>query len=353
MQLHSCSEAELRKGDVIAAPGDAAEEGYTRYIGYSGDGSAARYAMECGRFQALQTSVNIADQEAIDLTLPLAPSMASASSPSGRSPIRPGSGPRSRATIITVAYWERLQKLQYDFQRATLAPPSPTALRFTLSVPGVDTAIVGTKKPGRWHENADQVRAGACRRQSSRRPPALAGGRRRGLGRADVSETIGRAGRASDRGKHNTGRPHSRLASIASLRLYPIKVLLRANEQCTIDGGVGCQRFLFQVVFGDQIEFLGGREHDADALFALDVDLAVGTDRRRGKVAAKPLVPVDLACLGIEATCHAVVGNEVQFLADNKRRGGCGTFLFSVQATCVFVTSPWPSGRIASSFGVS
>src|SRR5262245_32353706 len=72
VQLHSCSLETLKKGDVIGALEDARRRGWTRFIGYSGDGAAARYAVECGGFDTLQTSVSIADQEAIELTLPLA-----------------------------------------------------------------------------------------------------------------------------------------------------------------------------------------------------------------------------------------------------------------------------------------
>src|SRR5205807_2145912 len=161
VQLHSCSESTLGKGEVITALQTARERGYTHYIGYSGDSRAAHFAVECGAFDTLQTSISIADQEAIELTVPLAHKkqmgviakrpIANAAWKTGHKPIQG----------YHHEYWERLRKLNYEFLRnADLEKAIGIALRFTLSVPGVHTAIVGTKKPERWQENSKLLEAG-------------------------------------------------------------------------------------------------------------------------------------------------------------------------------------------------
>ena len=72
VQLHSCDEHQLRRGAVIETLERMRERGMARYIGYSGDGDAARYAVDCGRFDTLQISLSVADQEAIETALPAA-----------------------------------------------------------------------------------------------------------------------------------------------------------------------------------------------------------------------------------------------------------------------------------------
>jgi aryl-alcohol dehydrogenase-like predicted oxidoreductase len=161
VQLHSCSEAELRQGAVIDALRQAKSRGFTRYIGYSGDGQAARYAIDCGAFDTLQTSVSIAEQEASDLTLPYARERnigVIAKRPLAN--VAWHNGDRPPDDSYSRIYWDRLQTLQYEFLTGDLQASVATALRFTLTVPGVHTAIVGTAKVGRIRENAATVESG-------------------------------------------------------------------------------------------------------------------------------------------------------------------------------------------------
>lgn len=160
IQLHSCSEAELRKGDVIAALQKVRDKGHARFIGYSGDGAAARFAVECGAFDTLQTSLSIADQEAVELTLPLARAKQMGvivKRPIANAAWRHAERPEN---AYHRPYWDRMQKLRYDFAGGDGSRAAAVALRFTLSVPGVHTAIVGTTRPGRWRENAALLEAG-------------------------------------------------------------------------------------------------------------------------------------------------------------------------------------------------
>ncbi len=154
VQLHSCSRDELERGDPIEALERARERGMTRYIGYSGDGDAARFAVDSGRFDTLQTSISIADQEALDLTLPIARKRRM-----GVIAKRPLANVAWRYTrkpseSYHHAYWERLRTLGYPFLDGDRDAAVGVALRFTLAVPGVHTAIVGTTKPQRWQQNA-------------------------------------------------------------------------------------------------------------------------------------------------------------------------------------------------------
>jgi aryl-alcohol dehydrogenase-like predicted oxidoreductase len=160
VQFHSCDAATMRNDDLIAALLKARDLGYTRFIGFSGDDESAAYAVATGIFDTLQISVSIADQQAVDTILPQA--VARDMGIIAKRPLANAAWTYSRSGIGSYErpYWDRLRKLKYGFLRDDSITAFGTALRFTLSVPGVHSAIVGTTRPSRWEQNAALLAAG-------------------------------------------------------------------------------------------------------------------------------------------------------------------------------------------------
>jgi aryl-alcohol dehydrogenase-like predicted oxidoreductase len=145
MQLHSCTEETLRRGDAIEVLRRAQEAGKVLHIGYSGDGEAARYAITSSHFESVQISVNIADQEALDIAVPLA--IERGLGVIAKRPVANGSWAMTGPSV----YAERLKALGNDLLPNGRA--YEIALRFTLST-SVHTAIVGTTNPMHLCQNA-------------------------------------------------------------------------------------------------------------------------------------------------------------------------------------------------------
>jgi aryl-alcohol dehydrogenase-like predicted oxidoreductase len=145
VQLHSCDVAILERGEVIHALLDAKQAGKTHFIGYSGDNEAARWAIESGQFDTLQTSFNLVDQGPRVELLPMAQERGMGviiKRPIANAVWGAGSGSGRQA------YRERAASMA-DLGPIPGAPENAIALAlgFTLAHGEVDTAIVGTRNP--------------------------------------------------------------------------------------------------------------------------------------------------------------------------------------------------------------
>ncbi|NJR44098.1 aldo/keto reductase [bacterium] len=159
LQLHSCDIETLRRGEAIEALQDARRAGKVRFVGYSGDGESAHTALSLDVFDTLQTSISVADQQPLSLTLPVAASKGVgviAKRPVANAAWRTGQLPTDS---YHHAYFERLQALRYPFLSLPLEHAVIEALAFTLSQPAVAVAIVGTVKPGRFEQNLRDLAA--------------------------------------------------------------------------------------------------------------------------------------------------------------------------------------------------
>ena len=168
MLLHTCDLETLEQGPALGALIDARDAGKIRHVGYSGDNAAAESAIQHPDVTVLETSVNLCDQANIDQVLPLA--------------VQHGVGVIAKRPIANAAwkdltaqpgfyatyaatYTERLSQMNvhptdlgFDGDAQQIWPE--IALRFTLSQPGVHTAIIGTTNPSHLENNIKAVGKG-------------------------------------------------------------------------------------------------------------------------------------------------------------------------------------------------
>jgi aryl-alcohol dehydrogenase-like predicted oxidoreductase len=161
MLLHSCDVETLRKGEALGALVKARDAGKVRFVGYSGDNEAAEYAASLPDVAVVQTSVNVADQSNVDRVLPAARRHdvgVMAKRPIANAAWKDVAEQPGMYQSYAATYTERLAKMRLD--PAALGFPGPRdaawselALRFTLSQPGLHTAIIGTTNPDNARAN--------------------------------------------------------------------------------------------------------------------------------------------------------------------------------------------------------
>ena len=147
--LHSCPREVLERGEVVDALEAAKAAGKLRAIAYSGENEDLAYALACGRFDGLMASLNPFEQRVADAVLPKLDGVGFvAKRPIANAPWRFAEQPHGD---YSEPYWLRMRAMG-------MAPPGEMpwgefALRFTLSVPGVASAIVGTSRLAHLIEN--------------------------------------------------------------------------------------------------------------------------------------------------------------------------------------------------------
>ncbi len=168
MLLHSCTLEVLERGEVFEALRRARDAGKLRFLGYSGDNEAATYAARQPDVAVIETSISIADQCNIDGVLAVARKRnlgVLAKRPIANAAWKePEQQPGFYANYAST-YRDRLTAmgitaadLGYDGDPATVWPE--IALRFTLSQPGMHTAIVGTTNPAHVEANITAAEKG-------------------------------------------------------------------------------------------------------------------------------------------------------------------------------------------------
>ncbi len=156
IHLHSCPKETLQQGEVIQALYDSRMNGKVRSISYSGEQEALSFAVECGKFDGFQSSINICDQRTISYPLPVAKIKGMgviAKRPAANAPWRFDERPVGH---YGEEYWHRWKTMNLQ----TDLDPMELALRFVTFTWGVDSVIVGTTNKKHLIQNAKIIQKG-------------------------------------------------------------------------------------------------------------------------------------------------------------------------------------------------
>ncbi len=155
--LHSCSLEVLEEGEAVAALAEAQEAGKVRVCGYSGEGRALEWAIECGAFGAIQTSVNLADQWTATSVLPRA--SAAGLGVIAKRPLANAAWRFEDRPVGQYAepYWDRLRVMGIEPADGDW---TGTAIRFSAFAAGVSSAIVGSSSADHLRDVVDAVARG-------------------------------------------------------------------------------------------------------------------------------------------------------------------------------------------------
>lgn len=153
VHLHSCGLETLRRGEVIEALQAAQRQGKVRVVAYAGDNEALQWALESGRFGAVQCSVNVCDQVALHTQVDEAQ--------------RRGLGvlaKRAAANSVWRSTTAQPELYRERYRRMGLSDGGfdslDLALRFSAFAPGVDCALVGTTRLSHLEQNVRSVERG-------------------------------------------------------------------------------------------------------------------------------------------------------------------------------------------------
>ena len=145
VHLHSCPLVTLQSGGVAEALSTTVEAGKVRVAAYSGENEALDWAVGCGSFAAIQTSLNLCEQRSAAAAVPRAREL--------------GLGVLGKRTLANApwrfsqrpeapdlaTYWERWSAMALELPD----PPADVALRFAVFSTGADCCLLGTGRAER------------------------------------------------------------------------------------------------------------------------------------------------------------------------------------------------------------